>query len=206
MPEYIYRRWTPPEASSVADIHGWLQDINTARALFARLCFELEAASPDDILIDALSAAAVVRYSRCFTSGLRARLKPSEMLATSDAADLELHDRIRGVRDWHVAHPVNVQEAHTLMVIMEAEPYRFPGAIGFSSRATADLPLDPSEMDAAVRLCDRWIRFLEQRLVDAQEALIPLANRLSREELLALPQDELQTSQNIRARRQQRPK
>jgi hypothetical protein len=206
MPEYLYRRWNPPEVGKIEAIHGWLQDLEAAQAFFARLCDEFEAEKPDDTLIDALATAAVVRYSRCFASGMRARLNPSDMVPALEETLLNLHERIRGVRDWHVAHPINKQEVHTLMVILEAAPYQVPGAVGFSSRATAELPLDPDEMRSATGLCGRWIEFLKQQFLEEQEALIPIANRLSREELLALPEEENQTDSNIHARRRQRPK
>jgi hypothetical protein len=206
MPDYLYRRWSPPDGGKIEDIHGWLQDLEAAQAFFARLCDEFEAEKPDDTLIDALATAAVVRYSRCFASGMRARLNPNDTVPALGERLLSLHERIRGVRDWHVAHPVNNQEVHTLMVILEAAPYRVPGAIGFSSRTTAELPLDADEMRAAIGLCIQWIAFLKQRFLEEQRALIPVANRLSREELLALPEEENQTDSNILARRRQRTK
>jgi hypothetical protein len=199
----IYRRWKPPVPTNLGDVHGWLGDIHSTKEFLTRLLLELDKEPPDPVLLDALATAAVVRYSRCFTSGLRTRLSIDDLVPAPNAGEIGLHEHIRGVRDWHVAHPVNLQERHTLLVILEADPNASTGAIGFSSRSNSDLALHPPEIEAAVLLCDRWISSLTQRLIHENEQLIPVANQLSREALLALPEDELPTNPNPRARRKQ---
>src|SRR5437764_7327517 len=110
---HSYRRWTLPVETRIPDIHGWLQDIHSAKELAERLIQETEAENPDPILLDALSTATLVRYSRCFTTGGRERLSIRQ-LPSADGAEIELHERLRGIRDWHIAHPVNLQEVHAL--------------------------------------------------------------------------------------------
>ncbi|WIV98461.1 hypothetical protein [Kinneretia aquatilis] len=163
---------------------------------------ELDSETSDPVLLDALSTAALVRYSRCFTSGIRARLSIEE-LPTATAEDIELHERLRGIRDWHIAHPINKQEVHALYVILDGSPEAKTGAIGFSSFSSVQLPLEKFQVDAMLALCEKWVSWLNTQLIRAQEPLIPVANGLSREELLALPQDEPQPNSNIKARRTQ---
>lgn len=198
----IYRRWTPPFETRVPDIHGCLQDIQSSQELATRLLAELNAENPDPVLLDALSTATLVRYSRCFTSGIRVRLSIEE-LPTATPADVELHERLRGIRDWHIAHPINKQEVHALYVILDGSPTAMTGAIGFSSFSSVESPLEPSQASAMLELCVKWTDWLKIQLVHAQEPLIPYANRLSRAELLALPQDEPRPNSNIRAKRTQ---
>ncbi len=126
----IYRRWNPPVETRLPDIHGWLEDIHSAHELASRLSQEVSAENPDPVLLDALSTAALVRYSRCFTTGIRARLSIEE-LSTASPTDIDLHERIRGIRDWHIAHPVNEQEVHALYVFLmvHQKPQREP--LGF---------------------------------------------------------------------------
>ena len=198
----IYRRWNPPVETRLPDIHGWLEDIHSAHELASRLSQEVSAENPDPVLLDALSTAALVRYSRCFTTGIRARLSIEE-LSTASPTDIDLHERIRGIRDWHIAHPVNEQEVHALYVILDGSPEATTGAIGFSSFSSVESPLQPFEVSAMLELCEKWIRWLNTQLIQEQTPLIPLANRFSRAELLSLSQDEPQPNSNIRAKRRQ---
>ena len=186
---HIYRRWNPPIETCLPDIHGWAQDVQSARELAKRLTQEFESEKPDSVLLDALSTAAVIRYSRCFTTGIRARLS-IDKLATAAPVDIDLHNRICGVRDWHVAHAINKQEVHALYVILDGSPEATTGAVGFSSYLSGDPPLQPYEVNALVDICTKWIDWLKTQLIQEQAKLIPLANCLCRAELLSLPADE----------------
>jgi hypothetical protein len=197
---HTHRKWTPPVSTPIPDIHGWLDDISGSREFAERLHREAEAPNPDACLLDALSAAAIVRYCRCFTTGLRDRLT-IEQLPLASAAEIDFHSRIRGVRDWHISHAVNQQEAHALYVIIDESPGATTGALDFSSRATSQIPLTPEDAREMVALCDKWIIWLRDRLAQEHARLIPLATRLSREELLSLPQDEPQSNEDINAKR-----
>ncbi len=199
---HTYRKWTPPVSSRIPDIHGWLQDIQSSKKLAERLIQEAEAANPDLILLDALSTASIVRYSRCFTSGIRERLSITQLPSATDA-DTELHKRIRGIRDWHIAHPVNQQEVHALYVIVDESPGATTGALGFSSYSSAELGLLPFEIEGMLDLCNKWIAWLNEQLIQENTRLMPHAVQLSRDELLSLPQDEPQSNTDIHARRTQ---
>lgn len=200
---HAYRKWVPPVATRIPDIHGWMQDIASARDIAVRLTKEAESEPPDPVLLDAMSTSAVVRYSRCFTTGSRERLHIKQ-LSSADSTEIALHDRIRGIRDWHVAHPVNQQEVHALYIIVDEAPGAKTQALGFSSFSSVQLPLRPFEAVQLVTLCSKWIDWLNIQLVQENLRLMPHANLLSREAILALPQDEPRPDENIRARRTQR--
>lgn len=196
----VYRRWNPPVETRLPDIHGWLQDIHSAHELASRLSHDLRMENPDPVLLDALSTSALVRYSRCFTTGIRARLS-IEQLPTASPTDNVLHEKLRGIRDRHIAHPVNEQEVHAVYVILDDSPEATTGAIGFSSFSSANLHLQRSEVSAMLELCEKWIDWLNAQFIQEQMPLIPLVNGLSRNELLSLPQDEPQPNSNIWAKR-----
>lgn len=199
---HVYRRWNPPVETRLPDIHGWLQDIRSAHEFASRLSHELSAEYPDPVLLDALTAAALVRYSRCFTTGIRARLS-IEKLSTALPSDIELHERLLRIRDLHIAHPVNEQEVHALYLILDGSPEATTGAIGLSSFSSVKLTLDEVEVSAMLELCNKWMDWLKAQLIQEQAPLIPLASRLSRAELLSLPQDEPQPNSNVSAKRRQ---
>jgi len=161
---------------------------------------EAEVEEPDALLVDALSVSAIVRYCRCFTTGRRARLR-IDQLPSATGADVNFHARLRGTRDWHISHPVNQQEAHALYLIIDESPGATTGAVGISSRATSQISLAPFEAREMVDLCGKWIAWLKDRLAEENMRLMPLVATLSRDELLALPQDEPQCNEDIHARR-----
>lgn len=197
-----YRRWTPPIASRHSDIHGWLQDIHSARDLARRLIKEAESGNPDLDLLDALSTTSLIRYSRCFTTGIRERLDIARLPSATDL-DVALHKRLRGIRDWHIAHPVNQQEAHALYVIVDESPGATTGALGVSSLLSAELPMKPFEAEEMVALCGKWIIWLDEQLRQEQLRLMPFAKQLTRKELLSFPQGDPQTNEDIYAKRKQ---
>lgn len=197
---HTYRKWTPPASTSIPDVHGWLDDISCSREFAERLIHEGEKESPDTLVLDALSTAAIVRYCRCFTTGVRERLRIEQLPSATDA-ETELHNRLCGMRDRHICHAVNEQEAHGLYVIVDESREATTGALGFSSQATAQIPLLPLDAAEMVDLCRRWIVWLKERLVQENTRLMPLVTQLSREELLTLPQDHPTSNDDIQVKR-----
>lgn len=173
--------------------------------MLERLWSESSSETADILLLDALSTAAVVRYCRCFTSGVRARLSIDD-LPTATSVEIELHMHIKGVRDRHVSHAVNEQEVHGLFVILDGSPHARTGAIGVSSFSSVDLPLQPGDVRPMIELCGKWVQWLKGQLSQEQAKLMPLVSNLSRADLLALPQEEPQTSSNIWSKRSAKPR
>jgi hypothetical protein len=63
-----------PEAADLADLTGIRYDLGTAKDFAVRLRSILSTDRPDYSLVDPLSTAILVRYSRVFVGGIR---KPS---------------------------------------------------------------------------------------------------------------------------------
>jgi hypothetical protein len=73
-----------PQAQTLADLTGISFDLETAHDFAAKLREMVGAGNPDFTLIDALTTAMLVRYSRAFTSGSRQSLKEEALLAAFD--------------------------------------------------------------------------------------------------------------------------
>lgn len=94
-----------PEAELLAELYSIVSDLEAAAEYCAKAA-ELELAKPRDfVLEEALVWAAVVRYGRCFTSGVRLRLR-REDLASLTAEDLVEHDYVYALRNRFVAHSI----------------------------------------------------------------------------------------------------
>jgi hypothetical protein len=97
---------TLPEAGTLADLYGVRYDLDES----ARLCMKalkLCKEKPDDYrLVDAVVAAALVRYFRCLSTGVRLGIQASD-LASLSQEDQETQQYLKDLRDKYVVHSVN---------------------------------------------------------------------------------------------------
>jgi hypothetical protein len=184
------------------EVTGQIIDITSARSFFSRLA-ELSAGhAVDGTLMEAYSIAAVVRYCRCFTSGSRSKLNTEDLTAATPQ-EIQLHGYLRGVRDWHIAHPVNQQEVHAVHLIVATSASGTLEVLGASSFSSAALPVDSEQIELALSLTEKWISLLTERLVQEQLRLSPFAQALSPEQVQALPEGEPEPSRDVQTRRKQ---
>jgi hypothetical protein len=176
--------------------------MTTARSFLQRLAKLSQESATDGTAIEAYSIAAVIRYCRCFTSGSRAKLR-IEDLVSATTAEIELHTYMRGVRDWHIAHPVNQQEVHAVHLIVAPSKSGELEVRGASSFSAAAMPLDSVQIEHAVLLTEKWLSVLQKKVVDEQLRLRPYAHALSAAQLLSLPEKNPEPNRDIRARRKQ---
>ena len=200
-----YRQWKPPVDTALPDLHGCFDDLLSAKDFAERLVTELNAHAPDPVLIDALATAVLIRYCRCFTTGVRSRLTPEDCPLLSED-DKRLHDRLRAIRNWHVAHPVNLQEVQVLYVGFDPDPNATTGVLGIQATSTTHLPINSHESEAVAKLCETWLEWLRQRVSEEQLRIRPHAESLTRQELLSLPSSTAEPNPDLSARRRQRPK
>ena len=180
---------------------GYFVDLKAAQACIEQL-LEMTLA-PDTLTVaEALSTAAVIRYCRCFASGIRQKLDINSLI-TASAKEIAIHDRMRGVRDWHVAHPVNQQEVHALHLIVNDDPNANDLVLGMSSYQATSRPLKTDEFRLALSLCSKWVTHVQDKVVEEQLRLKPYVDQLSRADILALPTMNPDTNSNIQARRTQ---
>lgn len=124
------------KAAQLGDLSLVLLDLRSVIDLCTRLDGELVKAEADrdDLLIEALWTAALVKYIRCFTSGRRFGLEVSVFDGLSGAK--ETHQYYKDMRDKHVAHSVNPFEGVTVRVLLEGEPakHKATGIVVFQHR------------------------------------------------------------------------
>ena len=198
----MYRRWHPPIPHRLADITGWIVDLRSAESMVRRLHAVPATRQNDPIVAQALLIAALISYCRCFTSGGRERLRIENLLAATPE-EVAMHEHMRGVRDWHIAHPVNLQEVHAVHLIVDESPDARPLVKGISSYSAVSSPLTTAQMETVLSLCGKWMEMLAGMLATETVRLKPFADQLGREQVLALPIEDPQPSKNIRSRRRQ---
>lgn len=197
-----YRLWIPPVPHKLDEITGQAVDITSAHSFLLRLKALASEPIENGELIEALTISALVRYSRCFTSGSRPMLQIEDLTAATPE-EVDVHHYIRGARNWHIAHPVNQQEVHAVHLIVGTSAEGTPTVLGGSSFSSSVLALDSEQIELAVSLTEKWISLLQQRLVAEQLRLMPYAQALSPQQLLLLPETDPEPNRDVRARRKQ---
>lgn len=201
-PRKSYRLWEPPVPHKLDELTGQLVDITSAHSFLRRLNALAQEPTKDGELIEVYSISALVRYCRCFTSGSRPKRKIEDLEAATPE-EVYVHHHIRGARDWHIAHPVNLQEVHAVHLIVATSEEGTPVAIGASSFSSAALAMDSEQIGLALSLTEKWILLLQNRLAAEQLRLMPYAQALSPQQLRALPEKDPEPNRDVRARRSQ---
>ncbi len=201
-PKTSYRLWVCPEPNSLAELTGWLVDMTEAKFCMEKLLV-ISSTDYDLTVADAISTSAIIRYCRCFASGQRKKLE-IDNLHTISSEEVSAHEYMRQVRDWHIAHPVNQQEVNAIHLIVNDDPNSPELVLGMSSYQATRRSLRDDQLHNALSLCNKWIEYLESKMVEEQLRLKPFMQKLSREEILALPINDPEPNANLKARRNQR--
>jgi len=95
-----------PEAAFLADLYGIGHDLDMAEEWCKKVSKETQSANGDPWLNEAITTGAIVKYCRCFTTGVRFGLKRTDIENIGEDL-LQKHDYIKALRDKFIAHPVN---------------------------------------------------------------------------------------------------
>ena len=126
MGTYTFIELDLPAGVDLADLSGAEQDLESAAGMARYLKRHFETQPLDFTLVDALTTAILVRYSRPFTTGVRKRLG-DEILQAIPKAQRQQHEKFRAWRDKHTAHSVNVFEENQLVARYWLEKVRTEG-------------------------------------------------------------------------------
>ena len=193
------------EAARLASLGGVERDLRGALAT----CDLLLAQSPPKLtnlpLWEALSCAVVVRYSRCFVTGVRESLDPIALTALR-ADFAELHDYLIMLRNKHIAHSVNAFEENDVVLQISsdfnssAEIYY----VGTAHSRHAGLSLSaPPRIREHVAWLHGWV---QEEMRREGIALLPAVRRHSLEELLAFGPPQLDSPPLVENPTRRRPR
>src|SRR5690349_13248049 len=90
-----------PEAERFGDLAGIIRDLGTVIQFCDLLVSAFDASPPQYELADALSTAAVIRYCRCFGTGVRASLAGESIKAVAPNL-VHIHDYLFELRQKHL--------------------------------------------------------------------------------------------------------
>ena len=173
-----------PEAAALADLTGVQFDLQSAKEFALKLRELLSADRPDYSLVDPLSTATLVRYSRAFVTGVRKPLREEALQELSDSQRRK-HEYFRNLRDKHIAHSVNCFEESVPVARYWIERVETEGITSISCNHHVVTGLGSRDLDALVELVDLLLRFVKKKIKEEETRLLatvramPLAAVLS---------------------------
>ena len=172
-----------PEAQVFADLTGIRYDLESARSFARKLQSAMEGENPDYEIVDALTTALLVRYSRPFSGGVRKWLTEDALDALSED-QRNKHERLRDFRDKHIAHSVNdFEENQPIARYVEGREHS-EGVYSIECHHGRVVGLSSSETENVIELTTAMIEYVDRLLDVEKEALLTKVRSISFDQLL----------------------
>lgn len=166
-----------PEATDLADLTGIQVDLETARNFARMLKKVFESEKPDWSLVDPLSTAILVRYSRPFVTGVRSRLG-EEALQRLSGPQREKHRRLRAFRDKHFAHSVNAFEDNQPVARYWIERVQEEGISAVECQHGRILGLSSDDVEAVIELTTEMLSYVGARLKEEKSKVLEIVRKM----------------------------
>ena len=173
-----------PEAADLADLTGIHFDLESARSLAQMLKKEFESEKPNWSLVDPLSTAILVRYSRSFVTGVRQHLG-SEAIQTLNEQQHSKHQRLRAFRDKHIAHSVNAFEENQPVARYWRERVNEEGITSVECNHTRVIGLDSADVKDVIELTTALLSYVGCRLEQEKTKVFEIVRKMTVHEVLA---------------------
>ncbi len=172
-----------PEAKILADLSGIENDLETTAQLCDLILNQLKTQGiKEHIFLEALTAAALVRYARSFTIGVRRKL-PDSIIAILSEQELTDHMWFKDLRDKNIAHSVNAFEENHVVAHLVPEEV---GPKGVSSISVQQSRLSLLSFENYKRLNTLSLKLKDQvtqRIKAEKEKVLQAARKLPVDEL-----------------------
>jgi hypothetical protein len=208
MATHTFVDFEQPEAFELSRLTSIEHDLRSAR----NLCTYLEnqiALAPDGWppadITDAFSTAIVVRYSRAFVTGVRNGLGKRELTVLSQE-QLDNHNRLRALRDKHIAHSVNAFENTRVQARYCLERVNDEGITSISAAHYRVFGLSQRDIENLKELCTCLLAHVDQLIDQEKKALLPVIRARPLEEVLTTKASPLMSPTTARVdKRRSRP-
>ena len=187
-------RWDTKLVHRLEQLEGACSDLSDAANFLDRMKL-----ADDYITLDALATAAVVRYARCFKSGVRNSLH-SLIGWPENMSSRELHDRVLAIRDRHVSHAVNEFETNSAMLWIRDDESGHITSVSTATRTA--IAISYAEALELTALCGAWHSAARDAIWLEQNELIKSARELPVDVVLRMPSGSKETSPDPLRRRQ----
>ena len=173
-----------PKAADLADLTGIQVDLQSARDFAKLLKNLLESERPDWQLVEPLSTAILVRYSRPFVKGIR-RWLGSEALRALSAEQRKKHEHLRLFRDKHIAHSVNAFEDNQPVARYWVERVKDEGITSVECNHTRISGLSSADIEAVIELTTAMLEYVEESLAKEKAKVLAIVRSMPLENVLS---------------------
>ena len=172
-----------PDAEVLADLTGIRYDLQSARSLARKLQSVMARQKPDYELVDALTTAILVRYSRPFSGGVR-KWPAEDALNELSEHQRDKHERFRNFRDKHIAHSVNAFEENQPIARYVEGREHAEGVYSVECHHGRVVGLSSSETVNVIELTTALVEYVDRLLVMEKETLLAKVRSISFDHLL----------------------
>ena len=172
------------EVADLADLAGIQHDLESARSLAQRLQELHESEHIDIALIDALTTAILVRYSRPFSTGVRLKLG-EKTLAVLDRKQRKKHDRLRAFRDKHIAHSVNAFEDNQPVARYWVERVHEEGIVSIEVNSRRVVGLSSANLEDVIDLTTAMLSYVESRVREEKARVLEIVRQMPTEDVIS---------------------
>src|SRR5262245_52172313 len=154
MADNAYVEIDVPEANALADLTGFLRDLESARDFAGSYKSLRQGQTWDWQLADALTTAALVRYGRAFATGMRHSLRnfKAGFLSKLTPEQLEKHQRLIDFRDKHIAHSANAFEENIPVARYRVERVHTEGISSVECNSVSVSAMSVQDADDVIEL------------------------------------------------------
>jgi hypothetical protein len=173
-----------PGSRELAELGGIIEDLKWVEEACVKLADLWKDPERDALLLEGMSVAALVRYFRCFSSGVRPKL-PSEIVENAPDEWSKAHQYYKDVRNKHVAHSVNLLEENVITAAIPESDY--PNfkveSLGFYHQRLS--PMGPSDVENLRSLAEGVRHGLEEKKDAEMGELLKKVQEVPIEDLVA---------------------
>ena len=173
-----------PEAEALADLTGIRYDLESVRSFAKNFQSIVEGEQPDYGLIDALTTAILVRYSRPFSEGIR-KWQIKDALDWMSEEQRRKHERFREFRNKHIAHSINAFEENQPIARYVEGRENSEGVYSVECHHGRVVGLSSGEIEDVVELTTVMIGYVDRLLDIEKKTLLEKVRSMSFDQLLS---------------------
>lgn len=171
------------EAHDVAGLGAIDQDLEWVTQCAQRLKVVRSMKESDFIVIESFMIAMMVKYGRCFATGVR-RSMPKEIILSLPKKYRERHEYFKNLRDKYIAHSVNYYEQYwTTAYIDKADPkHQKFDSIGFRHERMGNISI--KEIDSLIELVGKIRNKLKRLIEKEKKKVLKITKKIPIQELI----------------------
>lgn len=176
------------DVAAFGGIHGIKYDLDSAARIAEYLLrVSTKGEFPGLEIVDGLSTALVVRYSRAFVSGVRDSPHAKSAVATLTEDEQSVHEAILMMRDKHIAHSVSAQEENWVGAQYYEERVADEGFVAVSVQHGRTIGFGTDQLESVLDVTRKLLRYIEERIKQEEARLLPSPKSLPVKEILEDP-------------------